>query len=99
MCVLFELFFLPLQRDLKCIFMTTLTLQVSNPSLLPSLKKILGALDGVTIAKPARRSKVSELEGIPNKETISAIEEAKSGKDAGEVCLESVDKFIDSILN
>lgn len=31
--------------------MTTLTLHVTDTSILPSLKKILGALEGVTIEK------------------------------------------------
>lgn len=34
--------------------MTTLTLHVTDTSILPSLKKILGALEGVTIEKGKR---------------------------------------------
>lgn len=37
--------------------MTTLTLHVSNPGILPSLKKVLSALDGVTIAETTRKKK------------------------------------------
>lgn len=35
--------------------MTTLTLNISNPSILPSLKKVLASLDGVTIVKDSKK--------------------------------------------
>ena len=37
--------------------MTTLTLQISDTSILPSLKKVLGALEGVTIIPTTTRRK------------------------------------------
>lgn len=35
--------------------MTQLTINVENPSILPHLKKILNALEGVSIARPKRK--------------------------------------------
>lgn len=35
--------------------MTQLVLNIENPSILPSLKKVLNALDGVSIAKQTKR--------------------------------------------
>lgn len=53
--------------------MTQLVLNIENPSILPSLKKVLNALDGVSIAKMAKKRKCkSELQ--------LAIEEAKRGE-------------------
>lgn len=45
-----------LQAKIKLsVIMTTLTLQISDTSILPSLKKVLGALEGVTIIPTTRR--------------------------------------------
>lgn len=35
--------------------MTQLVLNIENPDILPSLKKVLSALDGVSIAKPIKK--------------------------------------------
>lgn len=42
--------------------MTTLTLQISDTSILPSLKKVLGALEGVTIIPTTRRRRKNEMQ-------------------------------------
>ena len=42
--------------------MTQLTINVENNSILPHLKKILNALDGVSIAKPEKRKHKSGIE-------------------------------------
>ena len=42
--------------------MTQLVLNIEDTSILPSLKKILGAISGVSIAKPQSRRKKSEME-------------------------------------
>ena len=42
--------------------MTQLILNREDTSILPSLKKILGALSGVSIAKPQTRRRKSEME-------------------------------------
>lgn len=67
--------------------MTQLVLNIENLAILPSLKKVLSALDGVSIAKPAKKAKrKTELE--------LAIEEARNGK---VTYWESVDALIDHI--
>lgn len=37
--------------------MTQLTINVENPSILPHLKKILNALEGVSIARPKKKQR------------------------------------------
>ncbi len=52
--------------------MTQITLNVENKAILPHLKKILNAIDGVTIA-PAKRKK--RIQGIEE-----AFEDVRAGK-------------------
>lgn len=69
--------------------MTQLVLNIENPAILPSLKKVLSALEGVSIAKPVKKSKhKSELE--------LAIEEARKGEVTR---WDSVDSLIEYINN
>lgn len=42
--------------------MTQLTINIEDKSILPHLKKILNALDGVSIAKPEKKKKMSGIE-------------------------------------
>ena len=42
--------------------MTQLTINIEDKSILPHLKKILNAIDGVSIAKPAKKKKKCGLE-------------------------------------
>lgn len=51
--------------------MTQLTLNIENTSIIPHLKKILNALDGVTVAKTSRKRK----SGIEE-----ALEDIKAGR-------------------
>ncbi|MDE6222363.1 MAG: response regulator [Muribaculaceae bacterium] len=37
--------------------MTQLTINIENAAILPHLKKILAAIDGISIAKPTKRKK------------------------------------------
>lgn len=37
--------------------MTQLTINIENAAILPHLKKILSAIDGISIAKPAKKKK------------------------------------------
>lgn len=60
------------------ITMTTLTIQVKDSSLLSGLKKILKAIDGVTIVSSKKECK-SSIEQ-PNETTLKAIEDVKAGK-------------------
>ena len=78
--------------------MTTLTLQIENPSILAHLKEVLKALNGVKIVDAdASQSICSDIEDVPNATTIAAMKEAKSGKDAGVVSVGSFDSFIASM--
>ena len=51
--------------------MTQITINIENKAILPHLKKILGALEGVSIAKTTRPAKSS---------IDKSIEEARTGK-------------------
>lgn len=44
--------------------MTQLTINIENKSILPHLKKILNAIEGVSIAKPAKKKKCGLDEAI-----------------------------------
>ena len=78
--------------------MTTLTIQIENPTIIPSLRKVLGAMEGVSIVKPARKSRAKAASAdIPNAETIAAMRESESGHDAGAVNLDSLEKFVSSM--
>ena len=50
----------------------------------------MSALDGVTITK-------TKHEDVPNDVTLEAMREAESGKDAGEVKLDSIESFVASM--
>ena len=43
--------------------MTQLTINIEDKSILPHLKKILNAIEGVSIAKPSRKKKCGLDEG------------------------------------
>jgi hypothetical protein len=58
--------------------MNTITLQIENQSILPSLKKVLGALEGVTLL-PAKRKSAAKKDAL-NSTTIKAIKAVKAGK-------------------
>ena len=70
--------------------MTTMTLHIDNPAIVPSLRKVLSALEGVTIAK-------TKHDDVPNDVTLEAMREAESGNDAGEVKLDSIESFVASM--
>lgn len=52
-------------------YMTQLTINIEDKSILPHLKKILNALEGVSIAKPAKKKKCGLDE---------ALEDVKAGR-------------------
>lgn len=58
--------------------MDTLTLKIDNPAIIPSLRKVLSAIDGVVIL-PQRRSK-SKTADVPNATTLKAIKDVKEGR-------------------
>ncbi len=51
--------------------MTQLTINIEDKSILPHLKKILNAIEGVSIAKPAKKKKCGLEE---------ALEDVKAGR-------------------
>ena len=70
-----------------------MTLQIDNPSIFEHLKSILGLKKGVTIVGMTDSLDVD----IPNETTLSAMNEAESGEDAGIVNIDSVESFIASV--
>ena len=62
--------------------MTTMTIKVENASILPSLKKVLEAMDGVSIVKQERKSKkqkdITQTAGYKE-----AMEDKASGRVSG----------------
>ena len=70
--------------------MTTLTLQIENPSILAHLKEVLRSIRGVNIVE-------SPIVDVPNAKTLAAMDEAKGGKDAGTVCMDSLESFMASM--
>ena len=80
--------------------MTTLTLQVENPSILAHLKEALKAFHGVKIVGSSNDfQSVTDMswEEVPNTLTLAAMKEAESGKDAGRVCMDDLESFIASM--
>ena len=69
--------------------MTQLVLNIENPAILPSLKKVLNALEGVSIAKPVKKSRHKcELD--------KALEDVKTGKISGP--FNSVDELMAHLM-
>ncbi len=78
--------------------MTTLTLQVENPSILTHLKAVLKSIHGVKVLSSNNTlTKNIELEEVPNAVTLAAMKEAESGNDAGIVSTDSLESFIASM--
>lgn len=78
--------------------MTTLTLQVENPSILAHLKVVLKSIKGVKVLSSNNNSLTPEdtCEEIPNAMTLAAMKEAESGNDAGVVSTDSLESFMAS---
>lgn len=54
--------------------MTTMVIQIENSSVLSGLKKVLNAMEGVTILKSTKTT------STPNSATIKAIKDVKAGR-------------------
>ena len=67
--------------------MTEITIRVENNSILPSLRKILNSIEGVSIARSARKKQKSGLE--------EALDDVKNGR---VYRAESVDDLFQKIL-
>ena len=78
--------------------MTTLTLEIDNPSILTHLKAVLKAIHGVKILNVNNAAFEENVDSEqPNAVTIAAMKEAKKGNDAGVVCMDSLESFISSM--
>lgn len=78
--------------------MTTLILEIENPSILTHLKAVLKAIHGVKILNVNNTISEEEVDSEqPNAVTIAAMKEAKEGNDAGSVCMDSLESFMSSM--
>ena len=78
--------------------MTTLTLEIDNPSILTHLKAVLKAIHGVKILNVNNAASDENIDSEqPNDVTIAAMKEAKEGNDAGVVCMDSLESFMSSM--
>jgi len=73
--------------------MTTLTLEIENPSILTHLKAVLKAIPGVKILNVSNAASDDDVDSV----TIAAMKEAKEGNDAGVVCMDSLESFMSSM--
>lgn len=79
-------------------FMTTLTLEIDNPTVLKHLKAVLKSIQGVKVLSNSSASAKDDVwEDVPNAVTLAAMKEAKSGNDAGIVSTDSLESFIASM--
>ena len=75
--------------------MTTLTLEIDNPSILTHLKAVLKAIHGVKILNVNNAASDENIDSEqPNDVTIAAMKEAKEGNEAGVVCMDSLERFL-----
>lgn len=78
--------------------MTTLILEIENPSILTHLKAVLKAIHGVKILNVNNAVSEEDVDSEqPNAVTIAAMKEAKEGNDAGIVCMDSLESFMSSM--
>ena len=78
--------------------MTTLILEIENPSILTHLKAVLKAIHGVKILNVNNVASEENVDSEqPNAVTIAAMKEAKEGNDAGTVCMDSLESFMSSM--
>ena len=77
--------------------MTQIVLNIEDASFIPSLKKILGAIRGVTIDRMVTPSKDAEAEKAFITETVTrGFHEAKEGRFAGKN-LKSLDALVEEL--
>lgn len=78
--------------------MTTLILEIENPSILTHLIAVLKAIHGVKILNVNNAISEEDVDSEqPNAVTIAAMKEAKEGNDAGSVCMDSLESFMSSM--
>ena len=77
--------------------MTQIVLNIEDASLVPSLKKILGAIKGVTIARmDASYEEIETEKAFVSDTIIKGYREAQEGKFAGKD-LESLDALVEEL--
>lgn len=77
--------------------MTQIVLNIEDASLVPSLKKILGAINGVTIARmDASYEEIEAEKAFVSDTIIKGYREAQEGKFAGKD-LESLDALVEEL--
>lgn len=86
----------------KTIIMTSMTIQVENPSILDSLRTILGAIDGVKIVKTTqspsgRNATETTEEELPNDVTLASMQEVADDSILERVNIDSIDDFVKSM--
>ncbi len=74
--------------------MTTLTLQVENPSVLRHLKEVLKTMKGVRILS---HGEALAEEETPNATTLAAMREAESGKELETLDLENFEDYVKAL--
>ena len=80
--------------------MTTLILEIENPSILTHLKAVLKTIHGVKTLNVNNAASDDDVDSEqPNAVTIAAMKEAKEGNDAGVVCMDSLESFMSSIMS
>lgn len=86
-----------MQRKKSRFIMTQIVLNIEDASLLPSLKKILGAIKGVTIDQMITSSTDVEAEKAFITDTITrGFQEAQDGRFAGKN-LKSLDALVEEL--
>ena len=67
------------EKPLNIPVMTQMILNIENPDIIPSLRKVMGQLKGVSVAKTSRKKKTaeSEKETISDKEIASLLDSVK----------------------
>ena len=66
------------EKPLNIPVMTQMILNIENPDIIPSLRKVLGQLKGVSVVKTSRKKTAeSEKETISDKEIASLLDSVK----------------------
>lgn len=79
--------------------MAILTLEIENRSAFEHLKSVLGMMRGVKIVETPEKFVQKKMAiDVPNAVTMEAMREAESGQDAGKIMTDSLQSFVDSII-
>ncbi|MCM1169369.1 MAG: hypothetical protein NC324_05470 [Bacteroides sp.] len=73
--------------------MTQLTLNIENPAVLPSLKKLLGFVDGVSIVKERKQINKVAKKSVESEAILSAFRQVKRIQE-GTIKARSIDELL-----